>query len=187
MRMLARLVIAATLAGDVMAIGCKREVQAKQPAAPAPAPFRVQISGVHFVDDEAVECIEMTATSDASSLSGRSVGDRAKAERLVVDALSERLKSNGVVPIGETCGKQFSGRPLFASCGLPMAKEGPLSISIDSYYLSFDLAFASDKNMKDCISAKGEWKEMSRKSNEFIEAKLHQDSKMLQRLAGVRQ
>lgn len=52
--------------------GCgKRAVQAKQPVEVSPAPFMVHASGVHFVGDEA----------DASSLSGRSVGDRANSIR----------------------------------------------------------------------------------------------------------
>lgn len=172
------------LASMLIETACSREVQEKQPIQP---PFKVQMSGVRFVGDEAVECIDMTATADPSNISKRPAADRAKAEQLVADELTSRLKKNGVVPIQQTCGEQFGGRPLFARCVLPPSAEGPLTVSLQTSFLSFDFVSGNYQTMKDCLSVHGRWNEMPRDSSEFIQAKLRHDSKALQRLAGVRQ
>lgn len=76
----------------------------------------------------------------------------------------------------QICGKQFPGRLVVASCVLGVGKKIRVGIEIKS----FDANPKSDRFMRGCLLAKGNWQEMSPDDRDFKREQLQQRLRELQ-------
>jgi len=113
-----------------------------------------------LMDEEAIGLM-----SDADSAIGEILEE--SLGKQIVTAL---LPSGKPLPIGKPCDEQFPGRLTVASCVVGVGKAVRVALGVSSY----DATTSSDRMMRGCLAAKGEWREAASDSRELRRERLNQ-------------
>jgi hypothetical protein len=156
------------------------------PPAPTNAtPMNVIASLAHWRGERLYECIDVTATPDGM--------DDSFADRVASSIADEMAKTKGVTTLTKPCREQFSDRTALASCTIDgtdvvkakIKKEGKTTDSGGIASLTVRTRFydyqdlQTDHELKDCLKEGGEWKAVSKDSDEWKRARLEHDKNQL--------
>ena len=145
-----------------------------------------ELHGASFVKDRLSECID-------SRMHVRVPDDAGVNWAPKKDPTEAAFKELKMTRLNKSCGDQFSDRTALAVCVIsnahdPDADGGSANtnvrVEMTDAYFDYQAVVEDDAYMKQCLDMGGDWKALSRDSDEFRRAKLEHDTANLRKLTG---
>lgn len=133
--------------------------------------FEATVSFAKFENDTITHCIDAKMTGPRTRTDGAVISD----EEATTFLATKWLHPKDMIRLPSTCREQVGDRPLFATCEISPPAIPKVTLWAKEYFLSFANVFNDDGAMRECLQMKGKWTPMSRKSLEFIDARMRFD------------